>query len=97
MGQHSYGFTTDKILQTAWAGATYETGAWSFTGAYYHLNQNTYKDGAGNTRNGGDQDWLSGVVDYKFNKHFDVYTGVTWVDYTGAWKGAGTSRVRRCR
>ena len=85
------GFTTDKIVQTAWAGATYETGAWSFTGAYYHLNQNTYKDGANATRAGGDEDWVSGVVDYKFNKHFDVYTGVSWVDYTGAWKGAGTS------
>ena len=86
------GFNTDKIVQTAWAGATYETGAWSFTGAYYHLNQNNYNAAsATDHRPGGNEDWVSGVVDYKFNKHFDVYTGVSWVDYTGAWKGAGTS------
>ncbi len=35
---------TDKILQTFWAGATYETGAWTFTGAWYRLNQNNYHE-----------------------------------------------------
>ncbi len=25
------------------------------------------------------------MIDYKFNKHFDVYTGVSWVDVTGGW------------
>jgi predicted porin len=86
------GFYTDKIVQTAWAGATYETGAWSFTGAYYHLNQNSYyAASAADLRSGGDLDQVSGVVDYKFNKHFDVYSGVSWVDYTGDWKAAGTS------
>ena len=90
-------FVTDKILQTAWAGATYETGPWAFTAAYYLQNQNNYsrtssynaatlarhKNAAAKV--GGDLNWVSGVVDYKFNKHFDVYTGVSWVDYTGAW------------
>ncbi len=81
-GAASNPFTSNKIVQTAWAGATYDTGPWAFTAAYYHLNQNGYNSTA---TNGGDQDWVSGVVDYKFNKHFDVYTGVSWVDYTGAW------------
>src|SRR5271169_4847483 len=42
-------FTTDKILQFFWVGAKYEF-AWGLglTGAYYHVNQNSYiADGAG--------------------------------------------------
>ena len=67
-------------------GATYETGRWAFTGAWYHQNQNNFK--ADNVlQNGGDLDWISGVIDYKFNKHFDVYGGVSWVDVTGGWAG----------
>ena len=81
-------YLSDKILQTAWAGASYETGPWTFTGSYYIENQNTYNSGVANspTKNlGGDLNWVSGVVDYKYNKHFDIYGGVTWTDYTGDW------------
>ncbi len=81
----SAGFSTDKVQQTAWAGASYETGPWTFTGAWYHLNQNNYYDGNQNLRAGGDLDWVSGVIDYRFNKHFDVYSGVTWLGDSGAW------------
>jgi predicted porin len=77
-------FLTNKVLQTAWAGASYETGAWTFTGAYYAQNQNTYTTVAG-VQSGGDLNWVSGVVDYKFNKHFDVYGGVSWDGVTGPW------------
>jgi predicted porin len=76
------GAFTGRVIQTAWAGATYETGAWAFTGAYYRENQNAY---ANTATNGGNEDFVSGVVDYKFNKHFDVYSGVTWTDFTGGW------------
>ncbi len=87
-------FTTDKILQTGWFGASYETGPWTFTGAWYHENQNTYKYNTSSTKTGGDVDWVSGVVDYKYNKHIDVYGGVTWTDYTGAWvSGLGTTEA----
>ena len=79
-------FNSDQVQQTAWVGATYETGRWAFTGAWYHQNQNNFKaDNA--MQNGGDLDWISGVIDYKFNKHFDVYGGVSWVDVTGGWAG----------
>ncbi len=93
-------FVTDKILQTGWVGASYETGPWTVTGTWYRENQNTYLYTAPNTTtpnktsNGGDLDWVSGVVDYKFNKHFDVYGGVTWTDYSGAWTtGLGTNEA----
>ena len=29
-------YASDRILQTEWVGASYETGAWTYTGAYYH-------------------------------------------------------------
>jgi predicted porin len=77
-------FVTDQVQQTAWVGATYETGRWAFTGAWYHQTQNSFTT-LGGAQPGGDLDWVSGVVDYKFNKHFDVYGGVSWVDVTGAW------------
>ncbi len=94
-----------KTLQTSWAGATYETGPWSFTGAYYHEGQNSYLAMSSTTGaltgcthttttttvNGvarptainassncsGDINFGSLVVDYRFNKHFDVYAGVS--------------------
>ena len=77
-------FTADEILQTAWIGAAYETGPWVFTGAWYHENQNNYAI-SGVTQSGGDLDWISGVIDHKFDKHFDVYGGVSWAGVTGGW------------
>ena len=83
-------YVTDRVIQTAWVGATYETGPWAFTGAYYHENQNDFQTAGGSgtlspTVWGGNLDWVSGVVDYKFNKHFDVYAGVSWLDWSGHW------------
>ena len=95
-------YNTDRILQTEWAGASYETGAWTFTGAYYHEGQNSYTTGTGVTcakataaapykvggatqtpaittpsNCSGDINFGSVVVDYRFDKHFDVYAGVS--------------------
>ena len=95
-------YLSDKILQTGWLGASYETGPWTYTGAWYVENQNNFdsvacattactagKTSGGKTvvatNFGGDLNWVSGVVDYRFDKHFDVYGGVTWTDYSGAW------------
>ena len=82
-------FVTDQIQQTAWVGATYETGPWALTGAWYHQTQNSFVT-TGGVQAGGDLDWVSGVIDYKFNKHFDVYGGVSWVDVTGGWAAGNT-------
>jgi predicted porin len=101
-----------KILDTEFGGATYKTGPWSFTGAYYHMGQNNYTavnqltgatSGCTHTTNttktvggvtvntkdnassncAGDIDMGSFVVDYAFNKHFDIYAGVSIFDVSG--------------
>ena len=84
-----YGSTRE--LQIPWAGARYELlSGWSFTAAYYYLNQPAFavtsvlsspQAGSPNQQKG----YLAGtvndgsfVVDYQFNKHFDVYAGVNY-------------------
>jgi predicted porin len=80
-------FTTDKVLQFFWAGAKYELpSGWSFTGAYYHVNQNSFAQdsapcvagGASKTDCAGTFDQVSFLVDYQVTKHLDVYSGVTY-------------------
>lgn len=39
-------YYTDRILDTAWAGARFETGPWAVTGAWYYWSQNSYITGA---------------------------------------------------
>jgi predicted porin len=80
-------FTTAKVLQFFWTGVKYEF-AWglSLTGAYYHVNQNSYiADGAGCVLGGaskldcaGTFDQASFLADYALNKHLDVYAGITY-------------------
>ncbi len=80
-------FTTDKVLQFFWTGAKYELpSGWSFTGAYYHVSQNSFVQdsapcvagGASKTDCAGSFNQGSFLVDYRFNKHFDVYSGITY-------------------
>ena len=79
-------FTTDRIVQFIWAGAKYEVGPWSFTGAYYRQVQNSFQvgtsvctaGGASKSNCAGDYDQGSFVVDYQFNKYVDIYSGVTY-------------------
>ncbi|MGC2602221.1 MAG: hypothetical protein WA384_12835, partial [Rhodomicrobium sp.] len=67
---------------------------WTFAGAYYHWSQDAYvaAGGAVCSTNGsgikssncaGDVNQGSFVVDYAFNKHFDVYAGLTYSDING--------------
>ncbi len=84
-------FTTPKILDFYWAGVKYEF-AWGLqlTGAYYHVNQNSYEaDGAGCPLGGASKNQCSGaydqvsfLTDYWLNKHLDVYAGATWAQVT---------------
>ena len=80
-------FTTDKVYQFFWTGAKYELpSGWSFTAAYYHIDQNSYLadntactlGGATRTQCAGTFDQGAFLVDYAFNKHLDVYAGVTY-------------------
>ncbi len=90
-----YGLGSDRVLETAWVGGKYEMGPWAFTAAYYTLHQNSYVAHAYGAAPGivtgtcstnahgncsGDTNTVSGLVDYTFNKHFDVYAGVAWSD-----------------
>jgi predicted porin len=84
-------FTTAKVLDFYWVGAKYDF-AWglSLTGAYYHVNQNSYvADGKGCPLGGasvnqcaGTYDQVSFLADYALNKHLDVYAGATWAQVT---------------
>jgi predicted porin len=86
-------YNTDKVLQVAWTGAKYELpSGWSLTGAYYHADQNAFfgtvsapaagtiqtKANAAGSYNDG-----SFVVDYQFNKYFDVYAGLNYSTLDG--------------
>ncbi|MGO9547761.1 MAG: porin [Rhodomicrobium sp.] len=83
-------FTQAKVLQLAWTGAKYELpSGWSFTGAYYHVDQSAYVSdntkictigGASRVQCAGTYNQGSFLVDYAFNKHFDVYAGVTYAN-----------------
>jgi predicted porin len=84
-------FTTSKVLQIYWAGVKYDF-AWglSLTGAYYHVDQNSYvadgaacvAGGASKTDCAGAYDQVSFLADYALNKHLDVYAGATWARVT---------------
>ena len=106
-------FDSDRDRQTAWAGARYEDGPWSFTGAYYFFSQNSYLTGATGVNAGGfanntcvgatynavhnaafvgtrvgancsgDFNQGSFLIDYTFNRHLDVYAGVSFTELNG--------------
>jgi predicted porin len=74
-----------------WVGAKFAmpTG-WSFTGAYYHIIQNSWTIGLDPTGTqgigcadagllcAGEFEEVSAVADYTINKHYDAYAGVNW-------------------
>ncbi len=107
-------FGSDRIRETAWAGASYEDGPWKFVGAWYFLSQNSFLSTAtglvagtniaANTCAGatltaqrtttfvgtrvgsncsGDLNQGSFLIDYTFNRHLDLYAGVTFMEQTG--------------
>ncbi|MGO9545425.1 MAG: porin [Rhodomicrobium sp.] len=94
-------YYTPKVLQFAWTGAKYELpSGWSFTAAYYYINQGSFISGTpGNqdvcTNGGatriecaGTYGQVSALIDYQFNKHFDVYIGATYaIAYDGLAAG----------
>jgi predicted porin len=81
-------FTTDKVLQTFWAGARYSaTRDLDLTLAYYHENQNSFVNATNLTGTcstaissacSGTLDAVSFVVDWRFARHMDMFAGVMW-------------------
>ncbi|MGO8955499.1 MAG: porin [Rhodomicrobium sp.] len=86
-------YNTDKMLQLAWTGAKYELpSGWSFMGAYYHVEQGAYSGTATAPAAGtiqtkantaGAYNDGSFIIDYRFNKHLDVYAGVNYSTLDG--------------
>jgi predicted porin len=83
------------IYNMEWFGARYAmSSGWNFTGAFYHVTQNSWTIGLGTSGNNnigcsgagllcsGDFKETSFVVDYIINKHYDVYGGVNWSEVT---------------
>jgi len=86
---------TPAVYNFEWLGAKYAmSSGWSFTGALYHITQNSWSVGKGlsGTENigcsaagllcAGDFNEASVVADYAFNKHYDAYAGVNYSQVT---------------
>jgi predicted porin len=89
-------FNNAKIAQTGWVGAKYAiTRELDIAGGYWHLQQNNFSSGANvalcaaNTNQSsqcnGAQDVASVVVDWRFAKHVDWYTGVMYGRVSGGF------------
>lgn len=99
VGVTTNAYTTDKILQTFWAGARYNLpSGWSFTGAYYRYTQDEYINNKGKNCEtaakalignrtpancAGYLNQTSFLIDYAFNKHLDAYAGVSYMNNGG--------------
>jgi predicted porin len=82
------------VYNFEWIGARYAMGSGlNLVLAGYHITQNSWTigliggaQGIGCTAAGllcsGDFNEVSGVIDYIFNKHYDVYAGINWSEVT---------------
>jgi len=86
---------SSAVYNMEWLGARYALASgWNFTGAFYHIDQNSWTigltptgmQGLGCSAAGllcaGDFYEASFVVDYIINKHYDVYGGVNYSEVT---------------
>jgi predicted porin len=83
------------VYNMEWVGARWMAGPnLQLVAAYYHITQNSWTIGLGTTGTqgigcsaagllcAGHFDEASFVLDYLFNKHYDVYAGVNWSEVT---------------
>jgi predicted porin len=83
------------VYNMEWFGVRYAlSSGWNFTGAFYHVSQNSWTIGLGTNGSenlgcsaagllcSGDFKETSFVADYIINKHYDVYGGVNWSEVT---------------
>jgi predicted porin len=81
VNNNAYG--VNKILQYSWVGARYKlTPQIDLAGAFYHIDQNSYKSGGCSTTVAatcsGQENAVSLMVDYRFAKRFDAYAGAMY-------------------
>ena len=97
-------FGSDRIENTEWAGVKYDfSWGLSLTAAYYHWGQDAFLNNkgqncqqAGKAKVGnltpancaGDFNQASFLADYVFNKHFDVYAGISYTEIGGGLASA---------
>jgi hypothetical protein len=94
-------FTSTRTLETFFAGGKYETGPWTFAAAWYRLTQNSYTEQSRFKGTGGcpvnkfacagATEMYSGLVDYTFTRHFDMYAGIVYSDDSGGLAHSSTS------
>ena len=83
------------VYNMEWVGARYAMDpGWNFSGAFYHVSQNSWTIGLGTSGSenlgcaaagllcSGDFNEVSLVADYIINKHYDIYGGVNWSEVT---------------
>jgi len=83
------------VYNMEWLGARYaRNSGWNFSGAFYHISQNSWTIGLGTAGHdnlgcaaagllcSGDFNEVSFVTDYIINKHYDIYGGVNWSEVT---------------
>ncbi len=94
-------FGSNRVRETAWGGVSYEDGPWRLVGAYYNWHQNSYLNtsfvgctvstaGVQSTNCSGEVNQGSFLIDYTFNRHMDMYAGVTFSDINGGLATNGT-------
>jgi predicted porin len=79
-------YYNQKVLQVFWGGLKYSiTPDFDFTAAYYGYKQNSFATGADagcstdvSSGCSGNMNAISGVLDYRLTKRFDVYLGSMW-------------------
>lgn len=82
-------YTSHRVWQIAWTGMKYSfTPDLDLTGAYYHIDQNSYKVGGSCSNTSaascsGQYNGVSLMADYKVSKRFDVYGGAMWSQIVG--------------
>ena len=89
-------YTNHRVWQITWAGLKYSfTPSLDLTGAYYHIDQNSYKVGGSCSNTSaascsGEYNGMSLMADYKITTRFDVYGGAMWSQIVGGLGSGAT-------
>ena len=89
-------YTNHRVWQITWTGLKYSfTPSLDLTGAYYHIDQNSYKVGGSCSNTSaascsGEYNGMSLMADYKITTRFDVYGGAMWSQIVGGLGSGAT-------
>jgi GBP family porin len=81
-----------KTTQIGFVGGDYNlTPKLNFALGYYNINTGALPDGS---RPSGNSGWTVAIADYKVNKYFDVYSGLSYITFNGALFTTGSAAGR---